>query len=68
MAAGALPSELARASVIKVTDRRDATVIAYDAAEDSIRRELRSEKLGPVRTDYVLVLREKAEIVYPEEG
>lgn len=54
--------------IIMVTDRRDASVIAYDDAEDSIRRALRAEKLGPVRADYVLALRESVEIVYPEEG
>ena len=54
--------------IIKVTDRKDAEVVTLEEAEESIRDELKAEKLTAVRDRYVAQLRESAKIEYPETG
>jgi len=51
--------------IIKVTDRKDARVIALLEAEDAIRHELKAEKIAEVRQQHVTELRKTAKIEYP---
>lgn len=51
--------------IIKVTDRKEATVIGLEQATEAIREELRAEKTGEVRQRYVAELKKTAQIVYP---
>jgi parvulin-like peptidyl-prolyl isomerase len=53
--------------IITVTDRREAVVVSFEDALNSIRRQIHSEKLGPVRQTYLATLREGAEIVYADD-
>lgn len=50
--------------VIKVTDHKDAEVVTLEQAAESIRDELKAEKLTAVRDRYVSRLRETAKIEY----
>jgi peptidyl-prolyl cis-trans isomerase C len=52
--------------IIKVTDRKEAEVITLEQAEDSIRDELRAEKINELRSRLVAELKENAKIVYPQ--
>jgi peptidyl-prolyl cis-trans isomerase C len=52
--------------IIKVTDRKEARVITLEQAKDSIRSELRAEKIDGLRSRHVEELKKSAKIVYPQ--
>ncbi|UCF34146.1 MAG: peptidylprolyl isomerase [Phycisphaerales bacterium] len=52
--------------IIKVTDRKEATVITPEQAKDSIRLELRAEKIDGLRSRHVEELKKSAKIVYTQ--
>jgi peptidyl-prolyl cis-trans isomerase C len=52
--------------IIKVTDRKEARVITPEQAKDSIRNELRAEKIDGLRSRHVEELKKSAKIVYAQ--
>jgi len=52
--------------IIKVTAKKEAKVISLDEATESIREELRGQKLQDVRTKHLAKLKEAAKIEIPE--
>jgi len=52
--------------IIKVTERKDAAVVTLQQAEDTIRKELKADKIAEVRKRHVAAQRKTARITYPE--
>ncbi len=52
--------------VIKLTDRKPATVVSLEQASDGIREQLRMEKTGNLLERHVAELKKTAKIAYPE--
>jgi peptidyl-prolyl cis-trans isomerase C len=53
--------------IIKVTERKDARTVSLDDATPVIRLQLKAEKIGALRTQYLADLRKEAKIVYPNQ-
>lgn len=51
--------------IIRVTERKDATVITLEQAEEAIREQLKAEKIAKIREQHVAALRATAKITYP---
>ncbi len=54
--------------IIKVTDRKKATVVSFEEAKDSIIQLLKQQKQGEFINDYIEVLKAQATIVYGAES
>lgn len=52
--------------IIKVTDKKAAVVVPLKRASETIREQLRTEKIGDLKRRRVAELRKTAEITYPE--
>jgi peptidyl-prolyl cis-trans isomerase C len=52
--------------IIRVTDRKEAEVIPLERAQETIREELKAEKIAKVSEQHVAGLRKNARITYPE--
>jgi peptidyl-prolyl cis-trans isomerase C len=51
--------------IIKVTEKKEPTVVTLEEATDQIREQLRAQKMQDLRMDHIAKLKEAAEIVYP---
>ena len=51
--------------IIKVTDRKDASVLSFEQAKDDVIRQLTEEKQREFDEEYVESLKAEANIVYP---
>ena len=52
--------------IIKVTDKKAAVVVPLEQASETIREQLKAEKIGDLKQRHVAELRKTAEITYPE--
>ena len=52
--------------IIKVTDRTEAVVIPLEQASETIREQLKAEKMGDLKQSHLVELKKTAEITYPE--
>jgi len=51
--------------IIKVTDRKDTSLISFEQAKNSIINKLTQQKQSEFAKEYVESLKDKANIVYP---
>jgi len=51
--------------IIKVTDRKDASIKSFDDAKDDIINKLENNKKGEIAAQYIESLKAEADIVYP---
>ena len=51
-----------------VTDRKEATVMSLEQAEEALREQLRAEKVAELRAQHLAELKKSAKIVYPTSG
>ncbi len=52
--------------IIKVTEKKAAVVVPLERASETIREQLKAEKIGNLKQRHVAELRKTAEITYPE--
>jgi len=52
--------------IIKLTERKETHTVSFEEAVPFISHQMRTEKIGALRTKYLTELRKEAKIVYPE--